>query len=1843
MSKKKLIALAVLLVILLLSCGLYWYLMPKSYVLGENNRQEVYLNMAKNPGASAIIEGKIVPDSMYVYFSDNFLKIGISEEELNKALNNEKISGTWMSFGGATLRFTPKQDWLPNSEYKVIIPDSIISENVVLKDKTFKFNSPNFNGLVQKNEFYENPKDIKLKHATASFSFSYPLQTKDLDKAISVYSRSGKKYDFTYNLTENDRVLHVMSSPIEIKKDVDFVVIEMGKIANAYNNVKSDSLIKTEIKVPSISDFFKITNINSDIIRNEQKNNDPEQILFVNFSTAVDGSEIADNITLYEGNIKYCSDLSAKFADKSDAEQLKKLGRFSELSLVQTNAGQKSSKVHSFKYDYDRKENKCLVAHIAKGLKSVEGYAIDDAYLYFFDSSEYPREAKIAFDGSIIPLKGKKQLSLTSRGVDVMEAKIARIPASNINHLITQTAGKFSNPDFINRYSFNEDNIAEVFNKTINVNMEHPSKQVYSSLDLEDYFQNKKGIFLVNVKGKKEGGYFSSDDSRLIVITDLGIIVKDNLDNTHAVFVSSIVKEKPIDGVLVEVLGKNGLPIISAKTNAEGYVKIADFSDFRNDKQAVAYKVTFDDDVSYLPIDRYDRKLDNSRFNVDGVYESSYTPKDIVSAYGFSDRGLYRPAEEAHFAFVVRQKDLQIPQRLPMSLEVRSPSGDKLASKNVWPDSYGLIEYSYNIPANSPLGHYNVTLSQIRDDDYHYNISSIDFNVQEFTPDTMRIKLNIENAPLKGWYKQKELKALVDLQNLYGNPAAEHKVVGNYSLTPAYFSFKEYAEYNFRDPLRVDSVGIKSYYESLAMVNTDKNGKAEFKINLEDFTKGTYRLNVMVDGMELDSGRGVSASQTMLVSPNEYLVGYKTDGDLSYIYKSTNSDEAMARKINFIAVNNKLEQIGLEDMTLSLYQREYVSSLVEMPDRTYRYQMVPVEKLLSKDGFVISKQGSQYQLNIENSGEFYVVVEDDKANVVAKIDYTVVGDENTAYAADKDASLEIKLNKDEFDSGESILMQIKAPYSGYGLITIERDKVYAYKWFKSDTSSTLQEIELPEGLEGNAYINISWIRSFDSKEIFISPLSYGIVPFSINKASRMLDIELNVPQTVKPGEELLIKYRANQDAEIVLYGVNTGILQVARYQLPQPLEYFMKKKALRVVTMQIMDMILPDIRVVRYLKGVGGDMESLAELAMRLNPFARKKQKPVAFWSEIIKANGLEQTYSYQVPENFNGEIKVMAVGVSKEKMGQKELQVAVRGDFAMVPSGPFNISPGDEFLVGVSVANMMEKSKGKISTEVRLLAGQGLQVIGQDVVNLDIAYTNEGLAQFRVKALERLGSIPLVFRAVDKDDQNNASQVSYEIGVRPSSPYITDLKMGYSTANLELKNFVQPMFEQYQNQEIIVSNSPLVLTQGLLAFLDKFPHYCTEQSVSKILPAMEIFFNKPELLEGLDVYATYDDVMAKLSERQTLAGGFKAWPSSWSSVDEFDSLYVLQLLTEAKKHNFNVPQGMYNKAMQYARDVAAKNSSSLDDSNPAYAAYLLTLNGEMTSNFLLKIEEDLEKSGDKKARSSLSAAYLASSYQLLQNETKARQWLGKYEFGKNDVDNARYIYLMAKHFPDDFKNLQKSSIEALLKPLKNGNFTTISSAYSLLALNALGQNESDNNITFNGKKYEGEGFAKMPLSSEVKELEVISDKPFYYVLNEQGFLKDPAKKAVSKGLEMSREYLDKDGNRIKDAKIGDEIVVKIKLRYLNGDYINDVAIIDMIPGCLDIVQNSIIGDVDNSEVREDRALIYTSVPSSGKEVSYKAKVVAKGEFVVPASFAEALYDPMVRANTKADKINVVE
>lgn len=1825
MKKSTLAGVLLLLGTGLLSAGVWGY---KTYYTGQTITQtvirkaEVQLVSAPKPYYETKMQTVDVffdhtVAAPYAYAKSSLLGFKMSPE----------IEGKWSFSSSTQLTFKPESNWIAGEEYTVTMPKDIFAEDVKLDTLKFKFKAPEYVARNLSSDFYQDPRDVMNKAVTASFEFSYPIRKDSIKDGVQIKTTCGKTYDFTYTLSKDNKTLHLISEPILIGDKEDFAEISVSKVKNVDNNVPLENPeLKVSVKIPSYKTFFQIKDITSKILRDEK--NEPEQILAVAFSAMPDEESLNGNIVL-----SYCKDNCDEVYETSAKDK----AVWEEISLEKL-PDEDGMNTRFFKYKLPE-QSAPLKVLIKDGVKSKEGYPLDTVQ-QIIRSAEYPKEAYIGFDGAIIPLQTHKEVTFSSRGVSELRVKIAKIFDEDLNHLVTQTGGNFATPYF-NSYYFNEENIATIYEKDLSLNVTNPQKLNYSSLDLSSYLNDKSGIFLISVRGMNNGSVATYEDRRLIMVTDLGVIVKDNADGSHALFVANISQGDPVNGAKVEVLGANGLVIVNAKTDEQGLANLPAFDEFKNEKKAVAYKISYNGDISFIPVRQSDRVLDYSRYNVGGEHINARN--NDLKAFLFTDRGIYRPAETAHFGVMTRFENLKPSAGIPMIAKIHTPDWKLVSQKNFVTDERGMTDITYTLPATAPLGKYTMTVYK-NNGKYEEYVNEVMFDVEEFLPDTMKLDLAFNPLGGKGWNTANNLTVTADLTNLYGTAASEHKVKGYYRVTPARFNFTEYADYVFKMPTSKTKVTSDI---DLGEEKTNANGKAQFLLDLNQFAHGVYRLTAVITGLEREGGRGVEKTISTLISPYSYIVGYKSDtkdNRLSFLQKDSEHE------LKFIAVDSDLKQVAADDLKLKIFTLKETRVLRLQDNGTYSYSTHFRRELLSTEDFNISNEGTTYKLHTATAGDYILEIEEKGGKELLSLSYHITGAANENFATDKLQNLALTLDKKIYANGETIKVQIRAPFKGLGLMTIEQDKVYAFKWFKLDSKASAQEIELPEGLIGNAYLNVAVARDINAEEIFDKPLSYAIAPFDISVAQYELPLELEVPESVKPGEELVIGYKTDEEADIYLWGVNSGILQVADYKLPSPLRFFIRKKALQVVTKQILDLVLPDAELALQLSAPGGgdDAEDESALLKMLNPFARKQNKPAVFWSGLLKATPKRQTFSYIVPETFNGEMKVMAVGMNAGKFGSVEKNVFIRGDFALTPATPLYVAPNDVFEVSTSVSNLVKGSGENYKVKLSVAMTDGLQVVGENEQVLGINENSESSARFTLMAKDKLGAQTVTFIAEAVDDVSKRSSMTAEMAVRPAVPFLTDVTAGMATRREKIKNFALDLYPFERTQAVYASASPLILAKGLLQYLGKYPHYCTEQSISKIFPAMELFFNLPTeeaaaYVNSDFIYETYDDVLGKLINRQKADGGFSMWSTSYGSSDRFVSVYALEFLTAAKKYGFDVPKSVYDGAIRYAKLVATDKPESAADALPAYAAYALTEAGEVTTSYLIKLENTLnEKYGDKWL-SSLNGVYIGAGYQLLHNPQKALPLIKHYKFGTHEVDDARYIYVVNKVFGAEAPSTGLEAVKQLLEPLEEQDFNTISAAYSILALIKLGQTGKTDDIAIEGAATEANGFYnKASFTPSTKELVLTSDKPFYYTVEQEGYMTKLPEKALSRGIQIAKSYKAPKGKTMQTLELGDEVMVSIVLKNTTDHAINDVTVVDLLPGGFEIVRDSFKSDTFllNTEAREDRALMYLDLYKYKTiTVSYKAKVTAKGEFVVPPVFANAMYDPMILAYSKPEML----
>lgn len=1886
-------------------------------------------------------EPQTIVHPLEVTFSKSAAPIALVGKSVTQGIEMQPaLKGAWVWTDDHTLQFTPAADWPVGAHVEVrFAVREAFAPQIIMADDHFAFDVPAFTAQFGTNEFYQDPQNPALKQAIMEIQFNYPVDPAMLEQrlGLALVGRDGKSATplrYTVSYDTHKLTAWVRSQPLEVPRDPLSARMDVDKgVRSARGGDGTVAPLRAEVAVPGLYSLA-ISDISPTLVDGDHY--EPEQVLVAQLSDAVRPEDIAAHAKAWvlpkrKAGVQQADD-DAPYAwsvsDVSDAV----LKQSTPLPLNVTPTETDAAALQSFKYHASPGAR--IYVRFDSGLKSAGGYLLAAPVTRALTVPDYPKLLRFVADGSLLSLSGDKRISIVSRNLPGMKVEIGRVLPDQLQHLVSFNQGTYARPEL--SYSFSEDHIVEHFEIKRAFPSADPGKARYDGVDLDQYLKNgKRGVFLIHLSSydpaadKKKTGddgqdssansdsgdnqdnadnQSSSDDAgngddanigdtRLIVVTDLGMLVKRALDGSQDVFVQSIRSGRPVAGAKVSVLAVNGQSMFTQTTDADGIAHFPTMKGLDREKRPELYVVSKDGDLSFLPVSGSDRQLDFSRFDVGG--ERNATSQGQLSAWLFSDRGLYRPGDLLHIGVIVRAADWsRSPAGVPLQAEIVDPRGITVERRPLVVDANGFTSLDYTPAETAPTGTWTANLYIVKDGQPGDEpIGSTTVQVKEFLPDRMKVDARLSQQVAEGWVKPAQLKGIVDAQNLFGTPAENRRVAATLTLRPAWPSFRSWSDYHFFSVHRAK----EDYTSTLQDGKTDARGHAEFDLDLQKYEDATYQLYFQSKAYEADGGRSVAANAQTLVSNNDWLVGYKSADNLSYVMRGS------PRSVRFVAIDPHAKAIAVSGLRAQLVEERYVSVLTKQDSGAYKYDSRLKEVPLDEQPLSIAATGSAFPLRTDRPGNYALVIRGPDGAEVNRIEYSVAGDANVSRSLDRNAELQLTLSKPDYKPGEQIEIAIRAPYAGSGLITIERDKVYAHAWFHANTTSSIQHITVPSGFEGNGYINVQYIRDPSSDEVFMSPLSYGVVPFSVNLDARRNALTVDAPALVKPGDTATFTVHSPRPGKLVLFAVDEGILQVAHYKLGDPLKYFFRKRTLEVGTSQILDLILPDFGKLMSMAAPGGDADDA--IGRQLNPFKRKHDKPVVFWSGIVDANG-DSRFSYRVPDYFNGKMRIMAVSVSPDLIGTASSETTVRGDFVLSPNTPTTLAPGDEAEVSVGVSNNLSEVDNKpVPVSVTLNGSPQLEVVGSATQSIALAPLHEGVALFRVKATGVLGDGALTFGARYGD--KSAAQHA-DISVRPAAPFRTQLGFaqlapGKKASVPELRT----MYDAYAARDASISTAPLVLSEGLASYLVNFEHDCSEQLVSAMVP--RLFASKwlsaraltsPTQTQFLAEGKTGADMTRRFFEllrsRQNAQGGFGLWTAT-QDADPFVSVYAMHVLIDASERGVAVPTDMLDAGNQYLQKLAADDSLGTLDllRQRAYAVYLLTREGNVTTNSLAAVQKRLQDAYPNQWKDDLAAAWLAASYQLLKQDKEAVALIEgpqkllernasrdeSFSFGYY-IDpltrDATTLYLIAKHFPDRVAKLSPRAVANIVTPLEQDRFNTLSSSMTILALGAYSSATAGsldklaiNEVLANGTAREVSAIQaglmrSATWSSNAARVDFVNDSalPAWWISSQSGYDRGTSAKTIRNGLEIVREYTETSGKPIDKITPGEEIDVRLKIRATGNTSVGNVAIVDLLPGGFDpVLTPPPSSDADSSDasaappqwhspigiagsswqpayvdVREDRVVIYGTATTDVREFVYRIKASNVGRFVVPPAYGESMYDRRVQAQSPGGAVLTV-
>lgn len=1746
----------------------------------------------------------------------------------------------------ATWKFTPlagkyrarysfaHENLQSGKKYTITLPQEL-GENVKARSKKETLLTSPFIPTIEDWAFRVNPENPKEQLLTGKITFGWAANPESIERNthISLIPQDEKqtpkegenatslKWNTpTFTHHTNGRVVGITAkvTGLPAKSEVLRLTLSPG-IQRFHGETVAKEGSQHATTIPGQDIFVSLEDATSTIATDD--NNQSHQVLILHFTRPVNVREVQATTTATLLPLQKKESIKTQYPtvwvdyapDSSVILDTLAASSHRQLPLTPEPSVEEYSQSVSFKYTVPKEYLQGDAPsgdffHIANtgGATSTTDYTLAP-FAKILQVAPFYRQLSIMQKGGILSLNASKTLAVFSRGLTKVDLKAWQVRPEFISLLATQSSGDLDELT-IDRYKMDFSYLAEQQHLQYVPQHTDGATPDYHALDLSPLLGGEgKGLFRLELRGTHRTGqngaeYTQSYQTRFLLVTDLAMNVKEDRDGKRHVFVNSFSTGTPCKDVVISVLGRNGLPVFSKETDEKGHVIIPNVNGFKHEKEAVAILASLNDDYTFLPLNAYKRRVSYDKFP---SAAGRHALKDGLDTYVFSERDIFRPGEELRFGALITNTEWDNAklQGLPLKVKLHNPRGTLVYEKKHTLDASGLMSITIPTKEADPTGMYRLSLAL----DTLW-IGSASVHVEEFQPETLKVDSSFTTVLKKnfeGWVLPEDLSLKVSVNNLYGTPAADNEVRFSFRLTPTPMHFQKFAQYKFYDPMAKGRV----YAGNTQTAHTNEKGEVDFPIDLSSYAAGCYLLHTTAEAFEAGGGKSVTALNSILVSPQNTLVGWQSDANTSYLPKGTETT------VNFIAVDNTLEQVSLDNLKLTINEIQYVSSLVKSNSGDYKYEDLRRATKAHSQSIDIGAKGVAYSLPTDATGYFELILTDEEGLERCKFTYNVSGAGQRVYGLERDANLRINLDKTSYQTDDEIEIFVSAPYAGTGLITLESDTVLASQWFTATTSDSVQRIHVPAEAEGRVFVNVAVVRDIYSDATLATPFAYAVAPFWANIERRNQGLQLDVPSKVLPGETLPIKIQADKPGKAIVFAVDEGILQLTNYTTPSAIAYFLKNNSLGVGTIQNWDLIMPEFYQMHA--SFGGDFALLAPHTQDdANPFRRRAEDSVAYWSGLIDVDSEGTTLEYTVPSYFNGSLRVMAVSAGGNTIGDTATATTVRGPLVITPDLPVAVAPGDEFEVTIAIANNVENSGENLEVHLDVALDDGLGFIRYPESSIHIDEHKQGRATFRLKATDALGesTVSLVASTTFNDEKIIVKR-PINLSVRPASPKVATFKAGFIKGSQQTIPVGRTLYPHFAEINASVSGLPLPIMDGLIGFLTTFPHGCTEQILSASFPYI-IMNASPDLMpipQGSSVAEiqersdeAFQRALATLRERESTPGRFSLWPHESSQGYSFLTVYSLDYLISAQAAGLEVPEYMVRSAQREILRII-QSPPRHDDALRlnAYAAWVYTRSGK-TLTELHQLVKDFD-AYSKDWRSSPSAALIAACYKMMHQDKEALELIKTAKtidpsspkkdrymawFYSPLWDNSLFLSAVAGSFPDQLESREaKKALVHIINDTAGGQYTTSSAAQGVRALAEYARSHMEQfpDLHLEARDKNGTLISVEPIGTLVKRLYQNNEahdfrfsggKGLYWQVSSDGFDKEPLPSTAQK-LFVTAEYIPVDGQPLSKLAQGDDVYVLI--RGHSQSPIDNVAITSLIPGGFEMVMSK-AGNLIGSE-----------------------------------------------------------
>jgi len=1347
--------------------------------------------------------------------------------------------------------------------------------------------------------------------------------------------------------------------------------------------------------------------------------------------------------------------------------------------------------------------------------------------------------------------------------------------------------------------------------------------------------------------------YYNSNRfvAKNLFATNLGIIAKGGNDKSMNFAVSNLKTTEPESGVQLKIYNYQDQLMETLTTDADGFATVQ----LKNKPfLLVAEK---DGQYAYLRLD------DGSSLSLSNFDISGGVVQKGIKGYIYGERGVWRPGDRIYLTFILEDKNHQLPEQHPVIFEFINPKGQTMSRQVKTAGENGFYCFTTKTDADAPTGNWHAVL-KVGGQTFTKRIK-----VETVKPNRLKINLDFHTKQLV--YSSEPLHGTLKATWLHGGIAKNLKARIAVNFSAIKTAFPKYANYHFDDP----SKDLVSEEQNIFDGRLDEKGETGVDFKLPKLTSAPGMLNAFFTTRVFEETGDFSIDvQKIKYTPYSSFVGIKLPASESGWYKTETT-----YPLDIVTVDPEGKPISRKGLKISVYKVDWCWWWDSGEDHLARYVTGNYRRPVLQ-GTVNTVDGKgKVSLKIpyknwDDNGRYLIYVKDPVSGHSTGITayFSKWGGWATDGMQGMATMLAFKADKDKYQVGDKVTVTIPSGKSGRALVSLENgSKVLKMFWVKTKEKNTTFQFDVTPDMAPNIFIHISLIQPHAQTENDAPIRLYGVIPIMVEDPTTHLNPQIEMPDELAPEKpyEVKVSEKNGRKMTYTLAVVDEGLLDLTRFQTPNPWPVFYAREALGVKTWDYYDDVIGAYGArLEKAFAVGGDQNLAASKRKKVNRF-----EPVAqFIGPFTLGKNQTQTHTLKMP-NYIGAVRVMVVAGNDGAYGNADKSVKVIKPLMLLGTLPRVLGPGEEVKFPVNVFAMKPEVK---DVTVKVETNNLFTTVGNSTQKIHFDEVGDQLAGFNLKVADKTGIGEVKITA-----QSGKYTASYQIklNVRPSNPRVTNVSEQLIQPGKTWETPVKaPGMEGTNTASLELSGIPPLDLSRRLDYLIHYPHGCVEQVTSAVFPQLmldrliEIPSDKEQEIE--------DNIRAALNKLTTFQlsnGGFGYWPGS-AYASPWGSNYAGHFMLKAEEAGYTLPYGMKSKWLNYQQNMARnwENGSNRYRQSAliqAYRLYTLALAQHPDMGAMNRLREEKDVSTIAKWR--LAAAYAVAgqpevSSQIisgLSREVKPyRELYGTY--GSNWRDEAMILETLslmnrkAEAFP---------LVTELAHQLSTDDWmSTQTTAYSLIAIAefagkqkltdkllkaSVAVNQSSAKAVETNKPLWQQSIAlKNNQSAELSVKNETSDVMYARVTTE-GIPVTGDTTSVQSNLFMNVRYTDMQGNKIDPSKLeqGTDFVAVVTVQNpgQRGIY-REMALTTIFPSGWEII-NQRLNDVPSSlkndafdyqDIRDDRVNTYFELkPNERKTFRVMLNAAYEGKFYLPSVLCQAMYDNRITARRPGEWVEVVK